>query len=394
MLTAGQRRTVIGGGAVFLLIGALPVAMFAARLVSYVRMGSWELVPVTVTQLDLRTQGSDKGSMDYQLKAEYAYTYHGQDHTGSRVSLDYHGSGSERNCERHAILAGHRRNRQPFLAWVNPKAPEESVLFRELTGLWTLLGFGGLFMALGALTMAVPGMVSRLDARRAEARKNRPLRPWRANPYWAKGFDFDVPPGGRIIGAAIACILCLFLAVVIFWAIAQKDWPFWAPIAGGIFGLFGVMAGVSAVYWSFQAAKYGTPRLAMAEMPAVPGRMLRAIVLCRRHVDAAGAFKVTLKCTRTTGSGEDSKSETLYEKSVEVAKDLATERGGTAIPVEMLIPEDLPATTAPLEDPSIRWKLSVQAATPGVNFQAEFGLPVFSVGDESLIEKRPESSGG
>lgn len=258
----------------------------------------------------------------------------------------------------------------------------------------SLVVVGAVFMAVGALTMAVPGMLSRLDARREEARKNPPLRPWRVNPHWAKGFDFDAPPEGRILGAAIACVLCLIVAAGIFWAMAHKDWPLWAPIVGGVFGVFGIMAGVSSVYWSLQAAKYGTPRLAMAEMPAVPGRMLRAIVLCRRRVEAEGAFEVALECTRTTGSGKQSRSETLHHASIEVLhdRDPAAERGGTAIPVEMLIPAGLPATTEPLEEPSIAWKLSVHAATPGVDFKAEFDLPVFRVEDESLIEKRPQTS--
>ena len=53
-----------------------------------------------------------------------------------------------------------------------------------------------------------------------------------------------------------------------------------------------------------------------------------------------------------------------------------------------------PPTTAPGENPSVGWTLSVKAATPGVDFGAEFDVPVFNVADESLIERRPEAEKG
>jgi hypothetical protein len=134
--------------------------------------------------------------------------------------------------------------------------------------------------------------------------------------------------------------------------------------------------------------KYGSPRLALTEFPVVPGRRLVGIVTCQRHVQAEGAFRITLKCVRTTGAGKQRHTETLSEETVEVSEDLAPDRLGTGVPMDLAVPGNLPPTSTPDDDADVTWTLSVKAATPGVDFGAEFALPVFRVAEEGLIEKR------
>jgi hypothetical protein len=39
--------------------------------------------------------------------------------------------------------------------------------------------------------------------------------------------------------------------------------------------------------------------------------------------------------------------------------------------------------------PSYRWSIGVKAKTPGIDFGADFDIPVYNVSDPSLIEQNP-----
>jgi hypothetical protein len=311
---------------------------------------------------------------------------------GTRVAPDVWGSSDSRHQQRFAILERHRTSGQPFMAWVNPARPEESLLFREMMPMsWVLLPFGVCFAGAGASVMIMGVRGSRAKRRRARFLAEHPGQPWRADKRWASGFVFESHAGAKLAGQWTGAVfMAVFISMFVFVVLTQSA-PLFALIIVGIFVLVTLWWLGYSAYQTAQLVKYGSPRLAMAELPAAPGRTLTAIVLCRRHVDVEGAFRVTLKCQRTTGSGDSSKTETLHESSIEVPhdRDLARERGGTAIPVEMPIPADLPSISEPGESPSVKWTLSVKAATPGVDFSAAFDLPVFRVDNESLIEKRP-----
>ena len=79
----------------------------------------------------------------------------------------------------------------------------------------------------------------------------------------------------------------------------------------------------------------------------------------------------------------------IYSEKKTVETDLANRSGrGSAIPVQFIIPENQPETfTAEL--PNFIWRLTAKAATPGVDFSAQFDIPVYKVTDPSLVDPNP-----
>jgi hypothetical protein len=376
----------------FLAAGAFTLWIFGQHFLGYWRAGSWQRTPATIESVALLETPGAKGGVHCTVRAAYRYEYGGRSYAGTRVAADEEDTSNWRQRERVLILEHHRASGEPFPAWVNPRDPAESLLFREmLAASWTLAPVGLLIAGIGVFILAVGIRAGRAERRRALLLAEHPGRPWRADGRWRRGFVFG--ENRSMAWWAAGGAIFLAFAATAGWTLLVRDapWPVLAVL--GLFGLIGVGLLVMAAHGALRAAKYGAPRLALTEMPAAPGRTLVAIVLCRKHVAAESAFRVTLKCERTTARDGDTprRVETLHESTVEVQRDqnLAAEREGTAIPVELPIPAELPETSAPGADPGVKWTLTVAAATPGVAFSAEFDLPVFRVDNEALIERRP-----
>src|SRR5690606_15451683 len=80
----------------------------------------------------------------------------------------------------------------------------------------------------------------------------------------------------------------------------------------------------------------------------------------------------------------------LWESEKRITRDLSTD-DRTVIPVQFLIPYDLPDSG----QDNVKWKLIVRAATSGVDYCAEFEVPVFRTAASSPsplegVEASPE----
>jgi len=165
----------------------------------------------------------------------------------------------------------------------------------------------------------------------------------------------------------------------------------WAVIGG--FGLTALAMLAYAAYITLRYLKYGDPILVFAQMPVVLGGQFVALLAVRRHLIAEQGIALTLKCTErlTTGSGKHAhtKATVLHEEAKTITEDMAQDEAqGSAIPVTFNVPADKPPRDAN-GNPSSLWTLEARAATPGIDFAAEFDLPVYAVTDPSLIEARP-----
>jgi hypothetical protein len=88
-------------------------------------------------------------------------------------------------------------------------------------------------------------------------------------------------------------------------------------------------------------------------------------------------LRVLLTCAKTEGSGDSTKTKTVYEDErlvVEPMRDETT--GATAVPLLFAIPNDCLESTAS-DTKGIEWKLTVTARTPGVDYKSEFEVPIF-----------------
>lgn len=153
-----------------------------------------------------------------------------------------------------------------------------------------------------------------------------------------------------------------------------------------------------AVYLTLQYLKYGDPVLTLPQLPIVPGTQFLAVLHVKTHLMTEHGIQLTFKCVKTTvtGSGKSASTDIkdLHNETKIVTMDMArTSYEGSAIPVAFDVPTGLPDRETE-ENPSYEWTLEVKAQTPGIDFSTEFDLPVYTVKDPSLVEKRPAGMPG
>jgi hypothetical protein len=142
--------------------------------------------------------------------------------------------------------------------------------------------------------------------------------------------------------------------------------------AAGIFGLIGLAFFIRAGRAFIRRGKFGESELELRHGPARLGGALDGVVRFSHRFDTKTSFHVRLACIRghlaggRYGHGE---SEVLWHQTEEVESD-----DGQTLRVRFALPE-LGRTT---EDNYVRilWRLDVTAKVPGVDFAAQFEVPV------------------
>ncbi len=365
--------------------GAFMTGMAVRELWQWRAMQSWVETPATLIEADLKeTHDGDGGSTD-QVTARYRYEFRGKAYQGDRVSL--HGGSDnigsyqrDRARELERIEAGAKR----LPCYVDPANPAQAVLFRDLRpGLLAMklvfgLVFGG--VGFGLLVGAVAGWrIERRQARRAE---KAPDDPWLWRDDWATGRI-------RSNTAAAAWFTTIFAT---FWNLVSFPTFFlaWSSVVGdkrgalwlaALFPAVGTGLAASAGYLWLRWLRWGRSEFEMAAVPGVLGGPLAGLIHVPTRVAVRDGFLVRLACVRTIDhprGGESSPREiTLWDHEYDIVRDLAA-GDRTVIPVEFVIPFDLP----PSGD-DVKWKLSAQAETRGVDFYAEFETPVFQTAASS-----------
>lgn len=350
---------------------------------------NWVEVPAEIHSVSFDEHQSDDGST-YSVSATYSYEYDGREYSGDQVSFDDSADNLGMHQKLYAELNPY--NGKTFRCFVDPENPVDAVLFPELSPMkfFFLLLFGGLFAAVGLGVMAA-GLYGLKKTQRDQAlAATHPNEPWRCNADWEGGF---IKSGGKgaAVGMTFFALLwsAISLPVLFFVPEAVQDGEYAALIAL-LFPLVGLGLIASAIRMILRYRKYGVSVVELLTNPGVVGGDLRALVHVPRRVEAEENFRVKLSCfkVRVTGSGKNrSTSRTVqWQDEYTVSPDMAQAADGrTAIPVRFAIPYDSRESyDAPGgNDGDIEWKLEVEASTPGIDYQAEFLVPVF---------KTPESS--
>ena len=375
--------------------------LIGAALLDWSAMRSWEEVPAELISVNLwESRSSDSNSVEAQ--ATYGYEYGGRPFTGSRVSL-HKGSDSVGRFQEDTYreLSSHRGS--TFRCFVNPANPAEAVLYRDLR--WELIGFYSIFLVVfggagfGFIGLGLFG--SKKVKREAELQERHPDEPWKHKEAWATG---------KIVSTTKPVLVMSALFAVIWNAISSPLWfmipeivenenklallAFMFPVVGG--GL---------IFWALRNfaryKKFGESVFEMRTLPGVIGGPLAGTIQTTVNVRHEDGFELTLSSVRIrqTGSGKNRSTQqtVLWQKSHVIARELlAHDLRRSAIPVSFGIPFDAKASDESNADNRIVWKLEVAAAVPGVDYHAEFEVPVFHteesaenfrVAEDSSIER-------
>ncbi len=144
-------------------------------------------------------------------------------------------------------------------------------------------------------------------------------------------------------------------------------------------GLFGTVQLASATVHSLRFRKFGSSALVVS--PPRLGEKLKGLVRTSQDLSPLGDFKVRLRCdlhtTDSTGGKSTSGMSCLWEGFETIP---ASTHSSAGIPIELVIPENGLATGAGTNQSNssarARWSLEVRAPLRGLDYYAEFSLPV------------------
>jgi hypothetical protein len=241
------------------------------------------------------------------------------------------------------------------------------------------LVFGG--VGFGMLTAAWRGRhrVAAMDERQAA----HPDEPWLWRPEWAAG-RIESSTRQRMITSAAFAALWNLIALPGTVAGGAKYLEAREPQV--LLVLIFPVVGVGLIAWALRAAaryrKYGVSILELAHVPGVIGRGVGGIVRVSIPMAPDGGFAATLTCVNryTSGSGKNrSTSERILWQEKRTLTDFEREWSGrgTRVPVVFRVPSDVRESDDRNPNDRIIWRLQIDADVPGVDYHAQFEVPVF-----------------
>jgi hypothetical protein len=398
-----QRKYVLGTlsgvlfGLPFLLVGIGASGYALYTLWAYVDAQHWVETPAWLGEVKLGEYRSQEGGQTLRAEAAYIYEFNGRQYTGNRVGLwsmqDNIGSWQQ---DAHDYLLKHYESGRPVPCYVNPAAPEQALLFRDLRyGLLAIvLCFALVFGGAGVMFVGGSLKVGKSAAALAAGQQQHPEEPWLWNPEWA---------GGRITSRA-ATGSYILLGMAIFWLLLSAPVTFVIPrqalkeqqytmLLLLIFPLAGIGMLVSAVAGIVRARRFGGSVFALDTPTGLIGGYLSGTVIVAKPMTAEAL--VLLKCQeeKTTGHGKNRRTgiETLWQDEQTVSPQVSERFGneGTLLPVQFAIPSGLPPVNTRGNE-RIRWVLRVEASMPGPDYLSEFDVPVYvQPGMEGAAELAP-----
>src|SRR6185312_14434063 len=116
----------------FAAVGTFMFYLILADLHGWFKMQSWVEVPARIVTAKLETHSDSDGGTTYKTTAQYEYVYQDKRYTSTRVSryggADNIGSFQE---DIYYQISPYQNSEKPFRCYVNPSAPQESILYRK-----------------------------------------------------------------------------------------------------------------------------------------------------------------------------------------------------------------------------------------------------------------------
>lgn len=374
----------------FLLVGLVSGGFLVRSLIQHQAMQAWTEVPARLLAADLQTKRRD-GKTTYQATARYAYTFNGQGYESDRVAL-FGGSDNIGDFQQRVAseLRDALREGREIPCYVDPGRPDRSVLHRALRHNLVAMRavFSLVFVLAGAAILASALALRKKSRATAEAVAAHPDEPWRWRKDWATGHIASSSRSSAkfLWGFGLFwTLMCIPLLFILPDALAKGDRNILIALVFPAIGL-GLLA--AATLKTLRNAKYGESIFQLASSSGILGGPLAGVVHSSRHIQPEDGFRLTLTCVRrvTTGSGKNrrTREDILWQETRTVQRELMDrDFSRTAIPVMFHLPYDATPTSIAGEAAPVIWRLRAEAATPGLDYQADFEVPVFKTAASS-----------
>jgi len=379
-------------------VGVFMAYMMISSVLAHMSMRNWIETPATIVRAELQTHDNDDSTTQNVL-AEYEYRYAGKDYKGDRVAIsssaDNIGS-FQQNC--YDELEEYRASGRPFRCYVNPANPREAILYRQLRTELLLfqamfmIVFGGAGFGLLAWVTLSTARKKKIDARLAET----PDKPWLIRDDWREGRIKS--SGSEVLVLAMFALIWNGLSwpIVLLGLVPQFErLPFWVYIFF-LFPIIGIGLIGSLIHKILRHRKYGASVLHLEKTPGVIGGPLVGVIKTARPLQTESGCLLKLLCRKAQTDDSETSTVTIWQTEHTVPIELIdTDFAQTTIPVRLAIPYDCRPTS---QEEKIAWKLEATAATTGIDYKAQFDVPVFkteeSREDFELSEVRHRTFGG
>lgn len=213
--------------------------------------------------------------------------------------------------------------------------------------------------------------------------------------------------GGKVKSANLRNLIFLgFFAVfwnAISWAVIIKTGQL-RQMAGSdrlilLFPAIGVLVIASLIYQLIRQFRFGTSVFEMNPKPGVIGGTVGGVIHIPKHIEPKDGFELTLSSIHrySSGSGDNSstKEDILWQdrKIIERGQ-LISDTTCSDIPVLFGVPYESQKTTV-ASGYGYVWRLDIKAALPGVDYAAQFEIPVLqtATSDPNFKHESVVSSG-
>ena len=367
-------------------IGAWMLVSIGSMFHDAWRMQGWEPVAAQLIAAGYETHSGDD-SDTYEAYARYSYRYRGQLHEGDRVGL---ASGAD-NIGNYQVETGNRlgamRSRgEPVTAWVNPEAPADSIIDRDIR--WGLVGFksifvlvfGGFGLGLLVYTWIRPKAKDPSLAHYQDA-------PWLLNDAWQTA---EIRSGSRAAmwGAwAFAAFWNAISAITPFIAYREvvENQNYLALIAL-VFPLVGIGLLTWAVRRTLEWRRFGPAPVVLDPFPGSIGGHVGGTIDLALPFDSTAKFHVTLTnlYSYVSGSGKNRSRKEDAKWQDELVAHAEPGGKGTRLTFRFDVPGGLDESDAQQEgDSYYRWRFNLRAELPGTDVDRDYDIPVYATARHS-----------
>ena len=365
--------------------GIFMAYLLLSVLVSWFSMRSWQAVPAKIITTELvSSRGSD--STTYKMSAQYEYTFQNRKYIGERIGL--HTGSDNIGSYHHRVyqeLLRYKSTVDEFHCFVNPKKPSEAVLYRNFR--WEKLGFYSVFLfvfgGFGFGMLFFAGYAKKKIAKNEALAAKHPEKPWLWQPEWEEG---RIRSSNKTIMITATCF-------ALFWNLISSPMLFIIPSEitkkgnkAALIGLLFPVIGIGLLTWAIRSIlrwnRFGESVFEMKSVPGVVGGALAGVIKTKVNIRPEDSFRLQLACInkRITGSGKNrtTSERILWEDHHAIQHELLQrDFQQSAIPVLFKIPFDSIETNNDDSDSEIYWRLTTEAAVPGIDYKAQFQIPVF-----------------
>jgi hypothetical protein len=165
-----------------------------------------------------------------------------------------------------------------------------------------------------------------------------------------------------------------------------------------IFPIIGVFLFLTAAYQLLRSYKYRQSRLMLAHLPISVGVPFRGEIVTHVKARPENGFVLKLLCVRraVTGFGRSRRiTETeIWSETQRISPAaLIPTVEGTHVPFAFEIPGDALPASDPASTEQILWRLDAAAETSGIDYAAQFELPVFRTAETPVEVRRFTAAG-